>query len=211
MRSTLSNYLSERAGWREEKAEQYPEDGRKARSAAALHSLAAYVDSAELNARTAIWFLGILEYEGKMNFGQEGRRLVGRYGFDHKVIDSTRHDAFLAELQQVAASDAYEFAATEIGGWRVGVNPSAAIFKPDRSPSDAKISIVDFPPSAPDQVVEGQGCSGRGVDLEQPARSRPAKMATPGTSPCPASPLIKTRARMQTPRVSSTAVAESTR
>jgi hypothetical protein len=44
--SSISDYFRAQAGWRDGKAEEYPADERNARSAAALRSLADYIDDA---------------------------------------------------------------------------------------------------------------------------------------------------------------------
>jgi hypothetical protein len=186
MSSILSDHLSEQARWRETKAERYPEDERNARSAEALNSLASYVDSEELVNGTAVWFLGILEYDGRMNFGEKAARLIGRYGFDREVTGSAQHDKFLADLQQIAAGDTYKFAASEIGGWPAGVSMPAECFKADRRGPDAKLKLLSVQPSAPSQVQEGQGVSGFRLGHDQPARRRQVETAASATTPCPA-------------------------
>jgi hypothetical protein len=107
---SLQDYFREQARWRREKAEEYPDDRRNPQSAAALESLAEYVEpdesgnseadervAAELEKHLAEFTLG----------GEETQRAVARYGFGYSANRWT-HEAFLEELLVLCALDAYE-------------------------------------------------------------------------------------------------------
>jgi len=104
---SLSDHFRSQADWRQRKAEEYPEDKRNAQSAAALYSLAEYVES-EDGSKDAEALLPHL-FEGLTLGGEETNRVVSRYGFGHSVHDLV-HREFLEALQVSCMQDAYEFA-----------------------------------------------------------------------------------------------------
>ena len=89
---SLSDYFRSQADWRRQKAEEYPEDERNAQSAAALESLAEYVEPdehGEYEAGPVIdRLLPHLADHGMSLGGEETARAVSRYGFGYPV--STR-------------------------------------------------------------------------------------------------------------------------
>lgn len=108
----LIDHLRAQADWREKKAAEYPEDERNARSAAALASLADYVEAGADGAES--WTLTILEEQadiwggaGVADFGEQASREISRYGFGYSVTDAT-HAAFLDELAPIALADTYD-------------------------------------------------------------------------------------------------------
>jgi hypothetical protein len=82
-----SYYLSDVASWRAKKAEQYPDDARNRRSAAALEGAATYVDS--------------LRY--RVDRDTEPEDLPDGLQLMYKNIEETRHLGWLDEAQAVAA------------------------------------------------------------------------------------------------------------
>lgn len=118
MSSNLAGYFRAQAEWRDAKAEQYPEDERNAQSAAALRSLADYVepiDSREAESPTGERYLSFVPeleahlFEGMTLGGERTRREVARYGFGHPVTGS--HEQFLWDLLLLCIEDAYDHAA----------------------------------------------------------------------------------------------------
>lgn len=175
--SILSEYLSGQARWREAKAEQYPEDERNEQSAEALKSLAAYVDSDDCANKTAVWFLGILEHEGQMNFGEKGGRLTSRYGFDRKITDSKQHDKFLAQLQRIAADDTYGFQSPSRSSSRIerGRTVDSTLLILHQSPLliSRRARVVSHGPSAPVRRHTCTESSRRQDSTPAPLASRP--------------------------------------
>lgn len=83
LRDSLALAVENTAAWRAEKAEEYPEDRRNARSAAALRDLAAGVselpdDSPSLR---RLWDLQ-QRLEGEPALAEAENLVLGRYGFD---------------------------------------------------------------------------------------------------------------------------------
>jgi hypothetical protein len=115
VRAPLSYALEESAHWRDLKAEEYSEDTRNARCAAALHAAAEYVLNvdesaglerlAELNeacADSGIELIG----EGSFR-GEASQRLVSRYFFDNHPgePDEGFHEELLRGLYDAACDD----------------------------------------------------------------------------------------------------------
>jgi hypothetical protein len=110
--SQLSSYIRSQAAWRREKAEQYPEDERNARSEAALEDLASYVAELEQAGDPRARYLA--EYhqpEGAETpiGGEETRRQLSRWGFHRSTITWEQQDEFVTELCALAAQDAFEW------------------------------------------------------------------------------------------------------
>lgn len=88
--SHLAEFLRDQAGWRAEKAEQYPEDDRNKLSSEALESLADWVEQlpddhaglVALRAATRRW-PSCVDWDLFWSSapGEESQRLVSRYGF----------------------------------------------------------------------------------------------------------------------------------
>lgn len=112
----LSDYLRAQANWRELKAKEYPEDERNAQSAAALNSLADYVND-DPEERDS-WRLPILEEQMEVcatfgdvaQPGQNVSRFLSRYGFHYPAHTRWQHAECLAGLVPLALLDAYELA-----------------------------------------------------------------------------------------------------
>ncbi len=102
----LADYFRAQAEWRDSKAEEYPEDARNEQSAAALRSLAEFIESGEDGG-----LAGALEphlSEGFSLGGEEAQREVARYGFGHSTSRWT-HAEFLEGLLDTCLKDAYAF------------------------------------------------------------------------------------------------------
>jgi hypothetical protein len=124
MSTKLADYFRSQAEWRDRKAEEYPEDKRNVQSAAALRSLADYVepiDGREAEGPSGKRILSrvydveqhLTEQhltEGTLTLGGERtKREVARYGFGQPVTDES-HKKFLEDLLPLCLKDAYEFA-----------------------------------------------------------------------------------------------------
>ncbi len=109
---SLSDYFRSQADWRQRKAEEYPDDARNAQSAAALYSLAEYVEPDERGDHEAEGVDALLPhlFEGFSLGGEEAHRAVSRYGFGYTATAPTQHIEFLEGLQVSCMEDAYEFA-----------------------------------------------------------------------------------------------------
>jgi hypothetical protein len=121
----LSDYFRAQAEWRERKAEEYPEDERNAQSAAALRSLAEFVEPRE-DGRYDLSVLHDLAahvFEGSLG-GEETQRVVSRYGFGYGV-SAAQHVEFLDELLLLCLQDAYEF----VGDGGDGEDPTGSLFE----------------------------------------------------------------------------------
>lgn len=107
-----NDYFRAQADWRRQKAGEYPDDARNARSAEALDSLAEYVESGE--ADRLVEGLTPHLFVGMSLGGEETHRAVVRYGFDYPVnadANPTQHVEFLEGLQVLCMIDAYQYAA----------------------------------------------------------------------------------------------------
>jgi hypothetical protein len=102
MSNNLADYFRSQADWRDLKAEEYPDDPRNEQSAAALRSLAEYVESDEREAVAAARAFDPAELGA-----EEVRRVVARYGYGHTVTDGS-HEEFLHELVALCVQRAYE-------------------------------------------------------------------------------------------------------
>jgi hypothetical protein len=102
--TTLTEYLRAQAAWRAREAEQHPSDGRHLQSAAALRSLADFVESGD-----AEEVVSALEphLTGAELGGQRTSRAVTRYGYGYEV-SLPEHEKLLGELVQLCLQDAYE-------------------------------------------------------------------------------------------------------
>ena len=108
----LSEYFRAQSRWREEKAEQYPDDKRNQQSARALESLADFIDEGEPNSQTIIALEAHLDHDSPatgFDSGGDAAREVGRYGYGYPVTEATNAD-FLEELVVLCLADAYAFA-----------------------------------------------------------------------------------------------------
>ena len=110
--SSLQDYFRAQVRWRREKAEEYPDDERNAQSAAALESLAEYVNSEADGVIVAE--LKKHQFEGRSLGGAETGRAVSRYGYGYPV-NSMSHEAFLEELLVLCFKDAYAYASEQEG------------------------------------------------------------------------------------------------
>ncbi len=101
---TLADYVRSQAQWRADKAAQYPDDQRNARSAQSLLALADAVEAMRPNGEDLIH--SIEELIREQRWGTPGKGVeaaVSRYGFDGEPPEA---DAFLEELLEVAREDA---------------------------------------------------------------------------------------------------------
>jgi hypothetical protein len=117
--SQLGEYFREQAAWRRRKADDYPDDERNLQSAAALESLADYVERPDAASGPAGPALAALEPHipdpGAPLGGEEVGRVVSRYGFGWAVTRESQHEQMLEELVVLCLADAYEFAGD--AGW----------------------------------------------------------------------------------------------
>jgi hypothetical protein len=110
----LSDYVREQQRWRESKAGEFPDDKRNGESAAALESLAEFVERLE-DEGSAGEDWALLERlephmfgDGATLGGEMAARETSRYGFGHGVTDGT-HTEFLTDLWIACMEDAYEY------------------------------------------------------------------------------------------------------
>jgi hypothetical protein len=107
-RDTLAEYVFGQAKWREDKAAQYPEDERHARSAKGLFELDRYIrslseDDARLTAaETEYWSPD----DDVLSPGQTAANLIGRFRFN---IAMETCDALLRRLPGALAQDREEW------------------------------------------------------------------------------------------------------
>jgi hypothetical protein len=104
----LSDYLRSMAEWRRRQEKQYPNDRRNQKSAAALESLADYVDGPDVS-QEALERLRPHQHDAQTLGGDRARRVVERYGYLNIIVED-HHRAFLDELGALAELDAYELA-----------------------------------------------------------------------------------------------------
>jgi hypothetical protein len=110
--SQLSSYIGSQAAWRREKAEQYPDDERNARSAVALEGLADHVAELEAARDPRVRYLVQFHQPGGPGTpigGEETQRQISRWGFHRSDITPEQRDEFVTELCALAAQDAFEF------------------------------------------------------------------------------------------------------
>jgi len=84
MREPLAAYLRETADWRDRKAEEYPDDPRNVRSAAALRALAEYVSHLPDDHEVLVALAAAercLYIDGRISPGEEASRVASRFGF----------------------------------------------------------------------------------------------------------------------------------
>ena len=104
----IAEYFRAQSEWRRLKAAEYPDDGRNAQSAAALESLADYVDGEERDDRL---IAALQPFASELTLGgEETARRVSRYGFGYNATSPAQHEEFLEELRALCLYDAYEFA-----------------------------------------------------------------------------------------------------
>lgn len=108
LKQALANYFWGQTQWRQQKAEEYPDDHRNARSALGLEELAQWVqglDDTDPRLRT----LAALDWwhEGDEVFpvGEESGRVASRYRFD---LEDESPDRFLARFIQACVEDALQ-------------------------------------------------------------------------------------------------------
>lgn len=104
----LSDYLRSKAEWRRRQEKEYPMDNRNEKSAAAIESLAEYVESPEVSS-TAIDRLRPHQLDEHTLGGDRTWRAVSRYGYGN-IITTDHHAAFLGELAVLCELDAYTYA-----------------------------------------------------------------------------------------------------
>lgn len=107
----LSDYLRSKAEWRRRQKKEYPMDDRSERSAAAIESLADYVDGPEAPA-IALGRLVPHLVDDETLGGDRTWRAVARYGWG-TIITTDHHAAFLDELAVLCELDAYNHAVEE--------------------------------------------------------------------------------------------------
>jgi len=96
----LAEYVREQASWRRSKAEQFPEDVRNARSAIALERLAVWIeDELPTDDRRLLQLIELGSFtDGRFVAGEEARRAIASWGFDHDETDLRRFRDLLQEL-----------------------------------------------------------------------------------------------------------------
>lgn len=109
VREWLADALESKAQWREWKFEEYPDDHRNERAAAALRAAAAYARFAETSPPIALFVKLVAACEdvgwhvtASPDFGEEAGRLASRYFFDNLPgsCDDRTHENLLAELYE---------------------------------------------------------------------------------------------------------------
>ena len=109
----LSDYLRSKAEWRRRQEKQFPNDMRNEKCAAALESLADYVEGPEVTG-VRIERLTPHLFDDDTLGGDRTWRAVSRYGYANIVVED-HHPAFLDELAALCHLDAYT-QAREHGG-----------------------------------------------------------------------------------------------
>ena len=104
----LSDYLRSQAEWRRQEKKDYPMDMRNEKSAAALESLAEFVEGHDASG-TVLDRLRPHLFDEKTLGGERTRRAVSRYGYG-TAATRAHHAAFLEELGALCEFDAYEYA-----------------------------------------------------------------------------------------------------
>lgn len=104
----LSDYLRSKAEWRRGQEKEFPNDARHEKSAAALESLADYVETLDPSDRV-LERLKPHQFDEETLGGPRTTRAVSRYGLQTIVI-ADHHPAFLDELAALTGLDAYEHA-----------------------------------------------------------------------------------------------------
>ena len=107
-RKQLAEHLRDQARWREEKTAEHADDERNSQSATALNRLADYVENAP-EGHPALVALDAMQSEYELDVfapGEEGGRMISRYGFDFEP----EADEF---LDQLAAAEARELGERE--------------------------------------------------------------------------------------------------
>lgn len=103
----LSDYLRSQAEWRRQEEKEYPMDLRNEKSAAALESLAEFVDEPDASS-SALDRLRPHLFDDKTLGGERTWRAVSRYGYGTAATQG-HHVAFLDELGVLCELDAYEY------------------------------------------------------------------------------------------------------
>jgi len=112
-RQLLAEYLRNQARWRAEKADEYPDDDRNARSAAALTALATHVEALPESDESLLSLTAMHEMQGGhidvYSPSEMGNHVISRFGFDRVRFgrgDSTPDfDDFLSYLASVEAEE----------------------------------------------------------------------------------------------------------
>jgi hypothetical protein len=105
--NALAQFLRERSEWRSEKAEEYPDDRRNARSAECLAALADYVSRLPADDEALRLLAAIHKPYGSDTFhpSTEGKYMISRFGFDRPVPPSGFGD-FLQHLASAESEGA---------------------------------------------------------------------------------------------------------
>jgi hypothetical protein len=124
VRQWLANAFTNSAAWRDEKAQEYPDDPRNAHSVEALLSAATYVQKIDesMGIRLMCSFERAASESGNevadaelvglgLLPGSESQRIVGRYFFfpGDELPDATAHEELLRELYEACLHDAREW------------------------------------------------------------------------------------------------------
>jgi len=104
----LSDYLRSQAEWRRQEQKDYPMDMRNEKSAAALESLAEFVDGPDASSAALDRLRPHLFDENTLG-GEQTKRAVSRYGYGTAATRG-HHVAFLEELGARCELDAYDHA-----------------------------------------------------------------------------------------------------
>ncbi len=103
----LSDYLRSQAEWRRQEKKEYPMDLRNEKSAAALESLAEFVEGPDAPS-AAIDRLRPHLFDESTLGGDRAQRVVVRYGYG-TAATRDHHVAMLEELGALCELDAYEY------------------------------------------------------------------------------------------------------
>jgi hypothetical protein len=119
-RAILAEYIEEQARWRDEKVAEYPKDDRNAASARALRNLAHYVRALPDTDKRLEALAEIAEYvapAGLLMPGEEGARLVPRYGFHQPTDPEWRPESeseFLGRFVAMCRAEAGAFSVEQL-------------------------------------------------------------------------------------------------
>lgn len=144
--SYLSSYVRAQAEWRRAKAEEYPEDERNARSAAALEDFAQYVAELEEAGDPRARYLAQYHQPGGAETpigGEETGRQISRWGFHRSAITRQQQDEFVSELCALAAQDAFEWIRDTRGDF-----PADELLEHGLTESDVRRALNDQMPSS---------------------------------------------------------------
>lgn len=108
IQTRLSAYLREKARWRAQKAEEYPEDDRNSRSAEGIKFLANWISNLPPDEPRLVMLSALDADDDTIPYspGEESDRLASRYLFD---VPKEKPDAWLERFVEACTRDWPEF------------------------------------------------------------------------------------------------------